>query len=200
MITARDILRGTFRLSIVVALLAAAPPVVAGPLEDAVAAYERRDYQTALRLLSPLAEQGNARAQLFVGLMHYRGEGVPQSFAEALKWYRLAANQGDGFAQIAVGSMYAAGESVPQSFAEALKWYRLAANNGQGHAQLLLGNLYAGGKGVAQDYVRAHMWYNLAAAQDVLFAKEQRDGIALKMTPAQIAEAQKLAREWKPTP
>ena len=49
-----------------------------------------------------------------------------------------------------------------------------------------------------QDYVRAHMWFNLSAAQGNQDAAKNRDNIAKRMTPAQIAEAQKLAREWQP--
>ena len=58
--------------------------------------------------------------------------------------------------------------------------------------------MYDNGRGVLQDYVRAHMWYNLAAAQGNKPATKNRDLLAKRMTPAQIAEAQKLAREWRP--
>ena len=66
-------------------------------------------------------------------------------------------------------------------------------------AQFNLGAMYANGQGVPQDYVRAHMWFNLSAAQGNQGAAKNRDIAARRMTPAQIAEAQKLAREWKPT-
>ncbi len=58
--------------------------------------------------------------------------------------------------------------------------------------------MYHNGRGVTQDYVQAHMWFNLAAARGLKFPEKRRDRLAKKMTPAQIAEAQKLAREWKP--
>ena len=60
--------------------------------------------------------------------------------------------------------------------------------------------MYGEGKGVPQDYVRAHMWWNLAAAKGNAVAVKNRDKVAAKMTSTQIAEAQKLAREWKPKP
>ena len=63
---------------------------------------------------------------------------------------------------------------------------------------LVSATMYATGKGVPQDYVRAHMWFNLSAAQGIQNAARKRDDIATRMTPAQIAEAQKLAREWQP--
>jgi uncharacterized protein len=80
-----------------------------------------------------------------------------------------------------------------------LKWYRLAADQGRADAQDILGTMYAQGQGVPQDYVRAHMWLNLSAAQGDQDAAKNRDNIAQHTTPAQIAEAQKLASEWKPT-
>ena len=84
-------------------------------------------------------------------------------------------------------------------YAEAVKWFRKAAEQGHGSAQYNLGLAYMEGKGVPEDYVRAHMWFNLVAAQDNrAMAKLLRDSVAKFMTPAQIAEAQKLAAEWRP--
>jgi TPR repeat protein len=170
----------------------------AGPLEDGWAAHNRADYATTLRLWRPLAEQGKAKAQYLLASMYMLGQGVPQDYAEAAKWYRLAAEQGNAAAQYNLGIMYAKGRGVPQDDAEAAKWYRLAAEQGNAAAQFGLGDLYDLGKGVPQDYVRAHMWFNLAAAKGAGRAVKFREFVSSKMTPAQIAEAQKLAREWKP--
>ncbi len=141
----------------------------AGPLEDGLAAYKRGDYATAMRLWRPLAEQGHATAQSNLGVMYAEGRGVPQDYAEAVKWYCLAAEQGNAAAQSNLGVMYAEAQGVPQ------------------------------------DYVQAHMWFNLAAsrfsapeAEKRDQAVENRDLAASKMTSAQLAEAQRLAREWKP--
>jgi TPR repeat protein len=92
-------------LATVILILNLAAPVAAGPLEDAIAANDRGDYATALRLLGPLADQGNARAQFNLGLMYDEGRGVAQNKAEALKWYGLAANQGHAIAQYNLGLM-----------------------------------------------------------------------------------------------
>ena len=81
-------------------------------------------------------------------------------------------------------------------YATALKEYRPLAEQGHAAAQYNLGLMYANGKGVPQDYVQAHMWFNIAAAQDNENAREQRDIVAKRITPAQVAEAQALAREW----
>jgi hypothetical protein len=86
-----------------------------------------------------------------------------------------------------------------------VKWYRLAAQQGYAAAQYNLGLTYAEGPGIPQDYVQAYMWFDLAAARFSAPEAESRDHavrnrdiIASKMTPAQLAEAQRRAREWKP--
>ena len=79
--------------------LSLAAPVGAGPLEDAVAAYKRGDYATAVRLFRPLAEQGLAQAQNNLGAMYASGHGMPRDDAEAVTWYRKAADQGYALAQ-----------------------------------------------------------------------------------------------------
>jgi TPR repeat protein len=100
--------------------------------------------------------------------------------------------------------MYDGGRGVPQDYSAALSWYRKAAEQGNAAAENNLGPLYAYGRGVPQDYVQAYMWFQLAAShfpekENRERAIKNRDIIAAEMTPAQIADAQKLAREWKPT-
>ena len=114
-------------IAAILLMLSLAAPVAAGPLEDADAAMKRHDYKTALRLIRPLAEQGNANAQYNLGVFYDNGLGVPQ------------------------------------------------------------------------DRIRAYMWLSLAAMQGRERAAAFRDLIARLMTPRQIAEAQKLTSEWKPT-
>jgi TPR repeat protein len=140
-----------------------------GSGDAAYAAYQEGHYGTALRLARPLAAEGDARAQSVLGLLYYGGEVVPQDKAEAVRWFRRAAEQGDAQAQHNLGLAYAKGEAGEP------------------------------------DNVSAHMWFNLAAAHFPLSdainrsaSRKDRDLVAEKMTPEQIAEAQKLAREWKP--
>ena len=83
-----------------------------------------------------------------------------------------------------------------KDYATDASWFRTAAEEGNVIAQNEVGIMYAKGEGVPQDFVLAYMWFSLSAAQDG--DTNNRDIIAAKMTPAQIAEAQKLAREWKP--
>lgn len=172
--------------------------------DAAHAAYRDNDYATALRLSLPLAEQGDARAQSLLGLLYLGGRGVPADETEAGKWFRRAAQQGDATAQLQLGIMYATGRGVPQNFDEGVNWYRLAAAGGNPQAQFNLGVMFYKGKGVAQSNVEAHMWFNLAAASfppSERKSREQaarvRDVVAMGMTPEEISEAQRKAREWK---
>ena len=92
------------------------------------------------------------------------------------------------------------GRGVPKDYAEAVRWYHLAADQGAANAQGNLGIMYALGWGVPQDDDEAHMWPNLAAAQSSGADRERlvkaRDAAAESITPDQLAEAQRLAREW----
>ena len=93
--------------------------------------------------------------------------------------------------------MFAKGIGVVQDYVEAVRWYRLAATQGHADAQTNLGFMYGNGRGVPMDVVRAHMWFNLAAAKGDADAVKNRDFAASKMSPQQMAEAQKLARECR---
>ena len=123
-------------------------------------------------------------------------------YATALRLFRPLADQGHADGQLKLGNMYGRGQGVPQDYAEAVKWNRLAAEQGDAEAQHNLGVSYHRGEGVPQDYVQAHMWFNLAASRAPASERDEaikmRNVAASNMTPAQIAEAQKLAREWKP--
>ena len=139
------------------------------------------------------AEQGDARDQLNLGTLYVKGDGVPQDYAEALKWFRLAAEQGDPQAQVKLGTLYLEGKGVPQDHAEAAKWFRRAADQGNALAESALGDMYLRGDGVPSDYTLAYMWFDLAAARGFRPAQEGLDTTAKLMTPAQIAQAQKLS-------
>ncbi len=144
-----------------------------------------------------------ALAQTNLGVRYAKGEGVPQDHAEAVKWYRKAAARGHAKALYNLGVMYDIGQGVTQDYARAAKWYHMAAGRGYAIAQSNLGLMYSSGQGVTQDYVQAHIWLNVAASsfppgKDRDKAVKYRDIVAEKMTPAQISEAQKLAREWRP--
>jgi TPR repeat protein len=110
------------------------------------------------------AKQGEAGAQTSLGAIYARGQGAPQDFTEALKWFRKAAEKGDASAQVSLGVCYANGQGVSQDYAEAVEWFRKAAEQGDAQAQYQLAARYANGQGVALDYMEAHKWANIAIA------------------------------------
>jgi TPR repeat protein len=167
------------------------------------------------------AERGEAEAQFNLGVRYVTGEGVSKDHAQAVAWFRRAAELGDAEAQRSLGVMYGTGKGVAQDHTQAAAWLRKAAEQGDAEAQFNLGLCYEFGNGVSQDTIEAHKWLTLAAAalgdlqrvsagsRDtfVLAAAraaaelqkrsgESLDTLAQKMSPAQIAEAQKRAREW----
>jgi TPR repeat protein len=229
----------------------------AGPLEDADAADKRQDYATALRLVMPLAQQGDPGAQRRLGVMYASGRGVgenyseaekwfqkaaaqneldaiwnlgfihhrgrgsfPKDFLEAEKWYIRAAEQGHIGSQTSLAFAYSSGDGVEQDYPQAAKWYLRAANQGNFLAQHSLAMMYEMGQGVPQDQVLAYKWYNLAATHAVrkkegdaldrfsqalsqmnlTAVAEARDRLARTITRSELAEAQKMTREWKPRP
>ena len=180
-----------FTLALTLAL-----PVAAQDFEKGEEAYKRGDFAATLREWRPLAEQGDAVAQVGLGFMYDKGYGVAQDYAEAAKWYRRAAEQGNDRAQFNLGLMYNNGEGVPQDYFEAMRWYREAAEQGRAGAQFNLGAMHANGRGVPLDYVQAHMWFSLAAAQGYAGAIKNRKIVLKEMWPWNVWKAKRLAREW----
>jgi TPR repeat protein len=136
-----------------------------------------------LRVMRPTKLRGNqitgdvsSRAdQNNLGITHYSGLGVPQDFAEAMKWFRLAADQGNASAQSSLGVGYALGRGVPQDFAEAVRWFRRAAIQRDAYGQFNLGRAYYKGDGVPQDFAEAARWFRRAAIQGDAAAKTSLD-------------------------
>lgn len=120
--------------------------------------------------------------------------------AQSVAEIRTRAEQGDALAQYHLAVCFSNGQGVEQNVSEAAKWYRKAADQGYQRAQVLLGMCYGRGIGVPKDSIEAYKWFNLAAAQglnDSKTAAKYRDWEEKSMSPEQIAEAQKLSREWK---
>ena len=111
------------------------------------------------------AEQGDVEAQYLLGLKYEHGEGVPQDYVEARKWFLKAAEQGNAEAQSILGIFYMNGEGGPQDYVEARRWFLKAAEQGEVGAQKYLGAFYLIGKGIPQDYVEARKWFLKAAEQ-----------------------------------
>ena len=163
----------------------------------------KKNVAEGLKWYRKAADQGMVSAQLALGNYYSDESNKAKDLAEAFLWYRKAAEQEDVTAQFFIAEMFREGRGTAQDPAEAVKWYVKAAEQGNPNAQDSLGEMYEKGEGVTQDYVLAHMWYNVetiswgSVTEFRDKAAKQRDAIAKKMTPQQIAEAQKLAREWR---
>lgn len=105
----------------------AAAIVTADSIEEAVFTYDRGEYTRAARLFTPLAEQGVASAQFYLGLMHEKGRGLKQDYRTALTWFRKAAAQGYAGPQNNLGLLYEKGRGVREDLVRALMWYHVAA-------------------------------------------------------------------------
>ncbi len=167
--------------------------------DDAVVAYNRKDYATVFKIFTDMANQGDAFAQTFIGWMYDNGEGVPENDAEAVKWFRKAADQGHVRAQVFLATRYASGNGVQKDLVESAKWFTRAAELGDVNAQVSLAAMYDKGEGLTADLVQAYKWVSIAANRGAGKAKTLRDALVKKMSPAQIEEAERLVVGWKPT-
>src|SRR6476619_7636540 len=122
-------------IAAIVLVSAFAAPVAAGTFEDAGDAHARGDYAKALRLIRPLANDGDAAAQFNLGLMYMTGQGVQQDNAAAALWFRKAAEQGYALAQSNLGTLYLYGHGVTQDDNEAVMWFRKAADQSDAVAE-----------------------------------------------------------------
>jgi len=163
----------------------------------------RQDWVKATFLYRMAAEEGVVEAQHDLGVAYVEGTGVPKDPVAAVTWFQMAAGSGHAPSHYRLGVAYASGSGVAQDIKMAGFFYYLAADQGHREAQFMLSLLYAKGEGVPQDFVTALKWLDLSLASseptliDFEEARNLRDKIASQMTPAQIAEAQRLASEWK---
>jgi hypothetical protein len=152
-------------MSLVALLGALCVPAPVGALRPQQAPQAPITADTPLTEVRTRAAQGDASAQNSLGYRYVTGEGVPQDFTKAVRWYRLSAEQGNAVAQNNLGVRYGNGEGVPQDFSAAMRWYLMAAEQGLAAAQDNLGMMYRNGEGVAQDFKEAVRWYRLSAEQ-----------------------------------
>ncbi len=142
------------------------------------------------------AEQGSAEDQYNLGMRYENA--LPKDHRDAVRWYRMAATQRHAGAFYRLCVLSDIGRGMPQDYQEALRWCRLAADQGHGPAMFLIATYHEKARGVPKDVVQAYRWYNLAAANGQEAGAKWRDRLATNMTPAQIEQAQFLARNWKP--
>jgi TPR repeat protein len=157
-----------------------------------------QDLVDAAKWYTLAAAKGHPDAQFNLARMYESGRGVAKDDGEAVKWYRAAAERGHPIAQTVLGRRYEKGTGVPQDMVQAVTWLERAAAQGHTDAFGWLAIFYVDGRGVPQDYVLAHMWFDLAIAKGDKAAVAVRDAAQKLMTAEQIAEAQRMAREWQP--
>ena len=133
---------------------------------EGVRAYRSKNYDSAREELTPLAKQGNARAQYFLGFMHLNGRGVDEDEDKATEWFlkaekglRVLANKGKRDSQYFLGWMHYKGLGVAKNLKEAAKWFGKSAENGHKNAQFRIGYMYHYGLGVPWDENKAIEWY-----------------------------------------
>lgn len=145
------------------------------------------------------AEQGDTLAQYNLGSAYENGDGAAKDSAEAFKWWREAAEHGFAKAAHNLGFLYYNGKGVAKDWDQAIKWWRVAAEEGEAGSQYELGICYSKGEGAIKDNVEAYKWYNLAAAQGYEDARHNLTILEGRMTAENIAEGQRLAREFRPS-
>jgi TPR repeat protein len=164
-------------------------------------AHGKTNTHEEVRWMRKAAEQGLAQAQLDLGLYYLYGQGVDKDVVQAARWFQKAADQNLASAQYELGKCYFEGHGVTEDIEDGLAWTKKAAEQGFVLAEERLARCYATGEGIGKDYVQAYKWYNLAAAQGTDMEDDVRVSlakIATRMTSEQIAEAQRLSREFKP--
>lgn len=142
------------------------------------------------------AEKGEAAAQLELGGIYLKGEGVTKDVAEAVKWLSKAAELGNSEAQMKLGGMYIAGRGVLKNSVEAAKWFMMSAKQGNAPAQCQIGRMHLTGGGVPKDDVEAYKWSNLAVIQGDAAAKKVIAFLLIRMTPHQIAEGKQRSQDF----
>jgi hypothetical protein len=157
---------------------------------------------------APTAAEGSTSASLKQSLLKTGHQGttpwelkeeptsLPDHFEKDMDSYRKEAEKGNAVGQYNLGQVYNQGLGVREDYTQAASWYRKAAEQGHPKAQYNLGYMYALGLGVPQDMVQAYMWINIASDQGLEKAIAIRDDFGNNLTPAQLEEGQRLAREW----
>ncbi len=171
------------------------PPVT--PQEKTQSALDafRSGYdQTALSILTPLAREGNAKAQYWLADIYQNGLGVKLDTTKSIALLEKSAAQGFVPAERRLGELYLQGNETFQDFGKAQKWLLKAANSGDGEAQRVLGNVFARGLGVTMDRTQAYAWYENAALSGDGLAKHMRDDILTRMSPVEITQGEQAAK------
>ena len=163
-------------------------------LKQGWGAYNLGDYEAAHSLWMPLAEAGNASAQVFIGLMYNQGHSVDQDRNEAAKWYALASEQGHTPAKWRLAMLYYHGSGLKKDYQKAADLYYSAAQQGDVYSQKALGVIYSKGFGVLKDNVVAYSWFLIASENGYKLAQKFQNELAIEMTLEETTIAQSMAK------
>ena len=150
--------------------------------------------ETSYKQVAVRAAQGDADAELLMGLRYADGGGVVKNEKEAARWFERAARRGQAEAQYRYGLALLEGRGVVQDYKAAFHWIEQPAKRGYSAAQYALGELYRYGTGTPVDKAQAYLWFNLAASQGVEKAAKARDSLVWQLKPEQLTAMQEAAR------
>lgn len=176
-------------------------------MDEAIAALQDGDYETALQEAEPLAMRGDAEAQWLLSTMYRHGMGVPQNEPEANRWvqrafvaFALLAEQGDAEAQYKIGLYYSEGWDGGDNAAAGVYWLRQSARQANLNAMVMLGLHYQSGRGAVRNYGRSYALFNAAVGRGAYWASNFRDEVEELLDPTALAEAQALSTLWFENP
>lgn len=156
-----------------------------------------KDDVEAVKLYRMAADQGHVRAQYNLSVSYRDGQGVARDQTEAVEWVRLSAEQGFAQAQFDLGVYYEEGLGVTKDSEESAKWIKLAAEQGLPVAQYFLSAIYINGIGLPKDEIKGIFWMKLAAEAGFEAAQERWAQGASEIPADQMAEVNRMAREWQ---
>lgn len=195
------------------------PPALIGPLSlrlaaakgDPSAEFEvaarfaegkgiKQNYDAAAKWYQRSAARGFAPAQYRLGTLYERGMGVKTDLSRARIWYLRAAKQGNVKAMHNLAVLSAGRVGSRPDYATAVQWFTEAGERGLADSQFNLGILYQSGLGAKRDLTTSYKWFSLAAARGDKQAIHRRDDLRARMSPAQLASAERMVRGWHQTP
>jgi TPR repeat protein len=186
--------RATLSVVVLAALISANAESLAGLAGDF------RDH-VDLERTQTSAAAGDANAIGSLAERYWRGDGVNRDRSKAVVLYRKAAELGNGRAMLQLGFLHENGGELPKSDEQAVAWFRRAVDSGNESAMFHLGVMYWAGRGAPQDLVEAYKWLDLASTYasgaSVAQNASARDSLARVLSPQQIDEARKRARDWQ---
>ena len=183
-------------IALIIAIALMVPSAAMAQLARGIELFERSEFEAAAQVLSPLAKEGDVKAQYVLGVMYLNMMAQPPSETAAAQLMISAGEGGMDKAQVELARMYREGQGVEQDFAKSFFWSIKAAEAGDVGAQLQVADSLAFGYGVDRDSVEAYKWYEIAVHYWGSLAVNARDLVAESMAADQIATAQQRAQSW----